>query len=171
MTDITPWLVPKSIIEIENLLSKIISPKVLEFGMGNSTIWFHKKFDCEIFSIEHDKEWYNKIKESIKNEKVTLVLKESMPIDPLNDLLIVSYADSVDHFSDEYFDLILIDGRNRVECFEHSERLLKKGGLLVLDNSERHDYIKIMNDYSTKTKETFVSENDPNGWSTTIWIK
>lgn len=44
-------------------------------------------------------------------------------------------------FPDNYFDIVLVDGRSRPSCLFHSLNKVKKGGLLVLDNAEREYYL------------------------------
>lgn len=161
-----PWLTTGSIKHIENFLSSKVDLKILEFGCGSSTVWFSKKNDCKLFSIEHDKKWYSKISQEIKeNNNTTLILKDR------------PYYTICDDFLDNFFDLILIDGRDRVECFKACEPKLKHGGLMILDNSEREEYSFIINSY--KNKKTFIydqKECDEFGftyprWTTQIWIK
>ena len=42
--------------------------KILEFGSGNSTIFF-SKLTKNIFSIEHNQEWFNKIKPQLLHSR------------------------------------------------------------------------------------------------------
>ena len=42
----------------------------------------------------------------------------------------------------KYFDIIVIDGRDRVNCIKNSLRSLKNNGVIVLDDSEREEYIE-----------------------------
>jgi hypothetical protein len=51
-----------------------------------------------------------------------------------------NYASFIDKFENEYFDVILVDGRSRPSCIMHSIPKLKKGGYLILDNSDRSYY-------------------------------
>ena len=50
------------------------------------------------------------------------------------------YASFIDQYPDNYFDLILIDGRARPSCFMHAAAKVKHGGYVVLDNAERVSY-------------------------------
>ena len=114
--------------------------KILEFGSGNSTIFF-SKLTKNIFSIEHNQEWFNKIKPQLDNE-VTYILK---PIDyisrpPINKTFY--NCDTIEQLlgqsiPEEYFDIIIIDGIDRVNCAYGSINKLKKNGILVLDDSYR----------------------------------
>ena len=49
-----------------------------------------------------------------------------------------NYADAIDKF--ELFDLIIIDGRVRLDCLKKAKSHLKEGGMILLDNSNRKRY-------------------------------
>ena len=51
----------------------------------------------------------------------------------------------INKYPDQQFDVILIDGRERVGCFSNSIDKLKKGGIIVLDDSFRIRYTPIFN--------------------------
>jgi hypothetical protein len=50
------------------------------------------------------------------------------------------YARSIDQFPDNYFDLILLDGRARNACFRHAWPKLKVGAYLLFDDAQREHY-------------------------------
>jgi hypothetical protein len=50
------------------------------------------------------------------------------------------YVTQIDEFSDDYFDIVMIDGRARPSCIMHSVRKVKPGGLIILDNADRSYY-------------------------------
>jgi hypothetical protein len=71
-----PWLVTES---ISFLFDKLDRSKVgFEFGSGSSTFWF-SKFSKEIFSLESDRNWYElitkTIKENIFSEEMENIIK------------------------------------------------------------------------------------------------
>jgi len=51
------------------------------------------------------------------------------------------YVKTIDKYPDESFDVIVVDGRARPSCIQHSLSKLKSGGYLVVDNSEREYYM------------------------------
>lgn len=170
----TPWLTEDSIQFLNDFL--ILNDKaVLEFGMGASTIWLSKRCNF-LTSVDHDPDWFNQVKILIEKTNVSLNLFESNVIHG-TDFIEKSYSHIADQFHDESLDLILIDGRNRVDCFFRSESKLKKGGIMVLDNSERIDYKQIFDEYSSKQRFDFVQHQADSegffypGWTTTCWIK
>ena len=52
-----------------------------------------------------------------------------------------SYARQIERFTNQSFDIIIVDGRARPSCILHSIDKLKKGGYLIIDNTEREYYL------------------------------
>lgn len=120
------WLTYSFMDFLENRLNKSI--KLFEFGSGNSTLYF-SKYVHSVTSVENNKEWYEKFKEKPNN--VTIYYKE------------IEYTNEYSRFTktlDIKFDMIIIDGRNRVNCIKNSLDSLTETGVLILDDSERVDY-------------------------------
>ena len=68
---------------------------------------------------------------------------------------------------DESVDFVLVDGRARTECAYYSISKLKKGGLFILDNSERDRY-NIVFEFLSE----WEMQNTTNGLTdTTFWVK
>lgn len=160
-----PFYTPSSLIELNNILQSHF--KVLEFGSGNSTLWYSTRVE-ELISVEHNQTWYNKINSSLKNKGCTNV-QYNLHKRPYNNL--------ATNFTDEYFDLIIIDGRDRVKCIKSSMPKLKKGGYLIFDNSDRlkryEEGIKLLNDwehthYKCPNPKEYTNESN---WWTTIYKK
>lgn len=97
---------------------------VFEWGSGNSSFYFASK--CKnIISVEVDIDWFEKNNDYRKKNQVFILS------DVLNfELEIKNY--------DVQFDIIIIDSIKRKECIELSIKKIKKEGLIILDNSERH---------------------------------
>ena len=172
----TPWLTENAInyiLDYINNQKKQIN--MLEFGSGGSTIFF-SKFNINLISIEHDEIWAYNVQNKINKKNCKLVLKKSNVIEN-TDYLETPYFNAVDDLEIKNFDIILIDGRNRVDCFKKSEPLLKKGGLLILDNSEREEYKEIFILYEDKPHINFIQEKPDNygfyypNWTTAIFLK
>lgn len=169
-----PTLTEGALFFLKHFVSK--NHKILEFGSGVSTKWFGENAK-EVISLEHNPEWHNKTTGLIDGlENVNLILHEANVIDR-TDLIDSCYTSEIEHLEDETFDFILIDGRNRVNCFLKSERLLKKGGVIMLDNSEREEYSECFEFYSDKqliessqTRADQFGFSYPN-WKTSWWIK
>ena len=160
VTDSIPWLTFPSI----NFLNKNINKQmtVFEYGSGGSTLFWSERIK-QIISVEHDKKWYEKVKKELELREIKHVsyflleaeedpdfaLKSSAnPNDYISDdenfvgQKFEQYVRKIDEYPDEYFDIILIDGRARPSCIAHGMKKLKPQGYLVIDNSERGYYFK-----------------------------
>jgi predicted O-methyltransferase YrrM len=103
---------------------------VLEFGAGGSTVWFSRR--CRLTTIEPSPEWMDEVRRFVNPERWTAVLADR------------PYYEDAHSFGDpDSFDLVLVDGRDRVECCRVSIPLIKPGGILMLDNSERERYAEV----------------------------
>ncbi|MFV0359866.1 hypothetical protein [Tropicimonas sp.] len=105
-------------------------PRVLEFGMGASTLFLRDRAEA-IVSFEHDAEWFGRVVKMLE----ILDLPHPRAI-----LAGRPYSDRIEaEAGTEKFDLISIDGRDRVACLREVLRLdlLAGDGILVLDNTER----------------------------------
>jgi hypothetical protein len=116
------------------------SDSVFEFGAGQSTLWFAAHVR-EIVSVEHDVEWHRRLRVQI-GPNVTLLLRH--PADAPEHGIVrgegregSEYAAAIDVYPQQTFDLIAVDGVERVECVRHSISRLRPDGLLILDNSDR----------------------------------
>lgn len=123
-----PGLTTGAIEFLENFFKENQDAKVLEFGSGGSTIWI-SKLARKLVSIEHDVEWYSRLKKYLQSEerenKVDLRL------------LAKPYYEVCKEFSKAEFDLVIVDGSHRYKCLKASIRVLKPGGVLMLDDAER----------------------------------
>lgn len=160
---IIPWLTESAIVFLDSFLDD--TKCVLEFGAGGSTIWMVPRCK-ELVTVEHDAEWLDRVSPHIVAGNWTSMLCPK------------PYATVCDGFDDNSFDLVLVDGRDRVLCTEASIRLIKPGGILMLDNSERGGYDAVgttlcrewnvvTSTQRQKDSEGFVYEN----WSTSWWMK
>ena len=101
---------------------------LFEFGSGNSTR-FWSKHVASVISCEHDLEWYEKTRQTLP-ANVKLIHRE---------LASGNYPTAIHEF-DQQFDIIIIDGRERVACMKQSVQKLTPDGIIVLDNSKRERY-------------------------------
>jgi precorrin-6B methylase 2 len=123
-----PWLTYPFIHFIEPRLKKTFN--VFEFGSGNSSIWFAKRVN-QIVSVEHDKSWFNNISKKVP-ENVTLLHRE---------LEINGEYSKVICESKMKFDIIIIDGRDRLNCVKNSLSALSGSGVIIFDNSNVECYL------------------------------
>ena len=155
-----PWLVPDSVIFLEKWLKK--NMKGFEFGSGRSTKWFANKVSF-YYSVEGNLEWYNKTidanKKNIKLGRCEIVYKDTGNQLNINLNKKNIYSNSLSKFQNNYFDFGLIDGHFRYECIEKSLRKLKKGGILIIDNTDAIDNIEyFLGNYESKRFTNGISE-------------
>lgn len=126
---------------------KLLQPKqCLEWGSGFSTLCFPKFLnkDARWLSIEHDKDWYLKIKGM--NEKPNVWLRHVSPshypwTDEYGDGNHSDLKDYID-FPSRFgkFDFILIDGRARKWCLNKCNELIEHKGVIILHDANRDYY-------------------------------
>lgn len=158
-----PWFTEPAIKLLDDYL-KQNKPLVFEFGMGSSTVYLKDK--CKyLISIEHDQEWYKKISAQFLPVGDYALAHAKRPYNTL-----IEKGETI-------FDIIIVDGRDRVKCIESSIPKLKSGGWLILDNSERTYYQKgmdLMKDWNRiDCKQMRPDKYDftyPD-WTTSIFIK
>ena len=161
--DKMPWMNFGAI----NFLKKIAAPEMLvfEYGSGGSTLFWAKRVK-RITSVEHDPEWYLKMKDELAKEEVENV--EYFLIEPefdpafnkkdfpnpadyisrdecYKDQNFEKYVKFLDQYPDNHFHIILIDGRARPSCIKHAIEKLKNSGYLIVDNTEREYYLSSFN--------------------------
>lgn len=124
------------------------NPRIFEFGAGNSTLYFLSR-GCIVRSIEHDINWCKKIDDVSKCFGYQHRLKLTHGQRPYHKEF---------HAADDSYDLVLIDGRDRVKCLtgviEEMRRIpLDKQPLLILDNTEHvadkyAEYLSLLSGFS-----------------------
>ncbi len=154
-------------------LSEWLRPayRIFEFGGGGSTLFFCKK-TAFVVTVEHQRDWFHVLEKIMQakgyqNWRGHLIEPEPVAdwnlLDASNprhfksnspdqkDVSFERYARVIDPFDNEFFDLVLVDGRARASCIAQAIPKLKPGGLLVIDNAERSYYLEAF-------KEIFASK-------------
>ncbi|NCD70410.1 class I SAM-dependent methyltransferase [Mucilaginibacter agri] len=122
-----PWVTYSFIDFIKGRINKQLA--IFEYGSGNSTR-FYAKYAGIVVSVEHDKSWY----ETMSKDR------------PANSEIIFCELERDGDYSrlpiklGEKFDIIIVDGRDRVNCCKQAVEALSPNGVIVLDDSEREFY-------------------------------
>ncbi len=122
-----PWITYPAL----SFLEQRVSPemRVFEFGSGNSTLWWAERVR-DVTAVEHDESWAARVAESIpSNASVSHV-----PLEAGGD-----YCRAAQR-SRRLYHVIVIDGRDRVNCGVSSLNCLRQDGVIVWDNTERRRY-------------------------------
>lgn len=197
LDDAAPWITFAAAEVLTDFLRQRDTPRVFEFGSGGSTLFF-LNLGAEVVSVEHDEKWYRAVAAKIPagakqrwqghlcpaTEKDTLLRQDSAEdsaayfssAPEYRGMSFQNYAQAIDAYPDDYFDLILLDGRARPSCFTHAEKKVRSGGLLVLDNSERPHYKSIHDAMQAPGAWDRVQCPGPGPynryfWDTTLWTR
>jgi len=124
-----PWWDLNAVKHLESLLS--LDMKVFEWGAGRSTQWLADRVKS-IISVEHQQKWFDVATGYLKERKNAKLLLLDKDQD--------EYIKAISGFEDETFDLVIIDGRRRVECCREAISKIKKNGYLLFDDVQRGRY-------------------------------
>jgi hypothetical protein len=127
-----PWITYPAI----DFLSKRINNQmsVFEYGSGASTLWWASRVD-KIVSCEHDREWYQQVLETLPTNATLYFFALEYG---------GAYCQKISKYSN-HFDIVVIDGRDRINCARNSLSALKSNGVIVWDNSDREEYREGLN--------------------------
>ena len=122
-----PWVTYSFIDFINDRLKKDMD--IFEYGSGNSTLWYASKVNS-VTSVEHDLVWFEKI-------------QNNMPTNVKIYHQALKYGKEYSKYSkvlNKKYDIVIVDGRDRVNCIKNSIDSIDERGVVVLDDSERESY-------------------------------
>lgn len=122
-----PWVTYSFIDFIKDRITN--SHSIFEYGSGNSTKFYADRAKY-VKSVEHDKTWFERIKGT--NPSNAEILYCALNTNGAYSRMSVN--------SDICFDIIIVDGRDRVNCCKQAVEALTDHGVIVLDDSERESY-------------------------------
>ena len=119
-----------------NLLKERLNKdlRLFEYGTGYSTLFYASRVQ-DVISIEYDKTWFDLMGAKVPNN-VSLIFREK-DIDG-------EYCRTINEFKQK-FDVIIVDGRDRVNCVKQAITRLTPGGVVILDDSSRKKYQQAIN--------------------------
>ena len=128
-----PWLAEPFIRTLESWDTSTWT--VFEWGAGGSTLFFAEKC-AQVYSVEHNPEWYLRVVDEVAARGLTNVVLQH--VDTTEDWS--AYTSAIDRTGPEQFDLVLVDGRERVACTLAALKGHFARRVLVLDNAARGRY-------------------------------
>lgn len=172
---------------------------VFEWGSGASTLFFAQRC-ARLASVEHNPAWHEKVKSALQYRGLEFLtscfvthedrfypvenhlIKPEKGYDPdfasfqpsYETVNFREYVKLIDKFPDDYFDVILVDGRARCACLKHAQQKLKPGGLLILDDSARSIYQYAMSEIEWPLKHLegcIPFYRHGHTVRTTVWVK
>jgi hypothetical protein len=122
-----PWITYPAI----EFIRKRVKPEmsIFEYGSGGSTTWW-ANLVSHVVSVEHDREWFKK-----------LIAKKPANVELIQIDLIYGgeYSKKIGYYKNQ-FDVVIVDGRDRVNCIRNCLGALTESGVVILDNSDRSHY-------------------------------
>ena len=134
-----PWINYSTIQFMHHIVSK--DTKVLEFGTGGSSLFFLER-KTNLISIEHEAKWINEVQKRASQKQLMIWSHHLISSNKTNSRVPLpeDYLYPLKSIVDSSIDLVVVDGRHRVESIKRSMTKVKPGGCLILDNSDRPEY-------------------------------
>jgi hypothetical protein len=138
-----PWFSYAAIDFLDSFLEPHMT--VCEYGSGGSTLFFARRVRS-VFSIENSPQWGEAVSRRLKQQSLQNVTLKLCPFD-------FKVPDGFEHSAylhaipDERFDVIVLDGSEewtqvRPICFVKAEARIKRGGIIVVDDSWRYPVLR-----------------------------
>lgn len=140
-----PWLHPAVVLYLEYLIRP--DWKVLEHGSGGSTLWLADRAG-QVVSVEHDPVWMQGV----------------IAAAPTN-VSVYPNGRAKEAEQQAPFDLMIIDGDTggRAAWCDKAIKLVRPGGIVVLDNYNRSEYIEAEARLSAAAAHRITFETSPIG--------
>lgn len=122
-----PWMNYNVISFLKGRLNKDLS--LFEFGSGYSTI-FYSNLVSNVVSIEYDKKWMDILQERLSSNVKLVYKAEDYDGEYCRSIL----------SEDSKFDVVVVDGRDRVRCAKQAVNALTDRGVIIFDDSQREYY-------------------------------
>jgi len=131
---------------------------VAEYGSGGSTIFFARR-TAFVYAIEDNREWYDRVCRRLNEKWIANVKVTLCPFD-FKDPVGFEKSDYMHALPDAPLDVIVVDGTEewdyvRPTCFRHAEKVIKPGGIIVVDDSWR--YPELHRKHHAKRVQSFQS--------------
>ena len=143
--DPLPWLTYPAIDFLKERINKELL--VFEYGAGGSSIWFAKFSKC-VDSVEHDPKWHSEVqKQTVDKKNIQVFLSPLKPkhqslnyntLAFLEDKEENEYVNKIKETNKKYH-VVVVDGLFRNNCVELAGQYLTSEGVIILDNTNRHE--------------------------------
>jgi hypothetical protein len=162
-TELRVWMDPMEHSQVLAALHALSPSRCLEWGSGGSTqsLLRHCDFVQQWISVEHDAAWFETVRSSIDDRRLSLHhVAPDQPLPPGKHSeaeqnawnaraehepeLMASYVGKPRLLGGGAFDFVLVDGRARRFCIREGFDLLRAGGLLILHDAQRTDYHDVL---------------------------
>jgi hypothetical protein len=122
----SPWIVPAAVAFLETVMCG--DWQVFEFGSGYSTVWLAERAE-RVTSVEDDTGWHRRV------NSMLATTHSGADVDLID---AANHPRAIERFPDETFDLVVVDSSgDRIACLRSAAPKVKRGGFLLLDDSDR----------------------------------
>lgn len=151
-----PWFSYAAIDFLKSFLEPHMS--VCEYGSGGSTLFFARRVKS-VFSIEDNPQWFERVSHRLEEARIKNVTIKLFPFDFKNPVGF-EHSSYLHAIPEEHFDVIVVDGSEewtqvRPVCFAKAEARMKRGGIIVVDDSWR--YPELRQNHHARTYKVFQS--------------
>ncbi len=120
-----PWYTYSAIAFIGSKVTQDM--RVFEYGSGYSTLWWASRVS-QVVTVEHSRRWAKgigrRIPDNVDLQRIPLVIDGD-------------YCRAARVHVDDPFHVMVIDGRDRVNCLIQGLAALRDDGVIIWDNSDR----------------------------------
>jgi hypothetical protein len=152
----SPWWPYDAIDWVDSTLPP--RPRVFEYGGGGSTLWLEDR-GATVTAVEHDGQWQKQLASQLSSG-TALLFRPPSAFGAIASAAAPGYFDdyvaAIDDQRDGTLDLVIVDGRARVECIRRALPKVKPGGLLLLDDTDRTRYQPAVEMLSDWERHVFV---------------
>ena len=135
-----PWWPYRMIDYVGSILPP--NPKVFEYGGGGSSIWLCDR-GAQLTIVEHHQDWARELRATLPSTvglSLIPTCERGSIVSSVEDGYFDKYVQAIDSYPDGSFDLIIVDGRARVDCVLRAREKVKPSGYLLLEDSDRGRY-------------------------------
>jgi spermidine synthase len=154
-----PWFNTKAVQYFQDVLNGFgeDSAEVFEWGVGGTTALLsaHKSVKS-IITIDNDPRYIRMFQALYPKSKA--------------DIRLVALGRSYPIQMNAPKDVIIVDGRMRVECFRNAVKKVKPGGVLILDDSQRDRYSEVFSIVPETWERTRIYGPGDGGWWETAFF-
>jgi precorrin-6B methylase 2 len=127
-----------------------------------------------VFSIEDNPQWFNLVSERLERKSIGNVTLKLCPFDFKNPAGFEK-SEYLHAIPEERFDVVVVDGseewtRIRPICFQKAETRVKKGGIIVVDDSWRYPELRQHNEAEHHRIFRSVGPGRPGVTSTDVYF-
>jgi hypothetical protein len=122
-----PWFAYRAIARLECLLCS--TDTVVEYGSGMSTVWFANR-TAAVTSVESHCRWHEQVVKALgesKADNACCILATEK----------TEYIQAPDNKNQAKFDIVVIDGYWRLDCFNHIISSAAETPIIVIDDTDK----------------------------------